>query len=296
MNNRGASLGLRVVVVGIILLVVLFAASTAFGFGFKNVFDQVKKLLGISSSQLEELQKLHNETERRRVERTSAIEERCDMLVEAAEFIKQGKYDDAIKKYLEYNKVYDEKVEGMIASCYGVNTPEQVKFRILNVLREKFFSLTFTKTFLELDEEGSKFDPKLYNNLISKQEFESAVSLAIMSASIKKEDYTTVDMLKEDYDNNYRLTDKDELNSDYINFLTGYFNIKKNKQLFCSYYIKDFNNIILFINGKLALFEYKDTNNPIFEAMDYKFVSVPYFDFKQICIDLHEPNRELFKV
>ncbi len=327
------SLSMTLVVVTISLLVVL-AVSLVVYYGFisrekgiissliDGVSEQVKGLAGLSKAG-EKAKRVELDIEAKE-EKEKLEQDTVDMrklLIDAIGDIKNGKYDDAVDKYIAYyneceklsveyyKKFYERQEEGIVTRLlfrewtppegqarpvwvgYGCGAigKKGVRFRILNALREKFF------TSIKSNGKEPVYDTNKIEKIgITKEEFKSSIILVGIAGYISRGNFDKALSYQKNYKKNYENNEVDELNNWYYLSISFYRFIKTlygqlpSSDPFCVGTIKDSDNIKNYINKefrKVETVDYMESKGIVdFNALDYyQFVKIPYEDIRVVC-------------
>ena len=90
MNKKG-EFGLGKLAGWLLILAFVVAIIMARGFLWKKATTYAKELVDLPSGELEELKRIRNESQAKRIAKDEAIERNCKLLEEAAGFIKKCK-------------------------------------------------------------------------------------------------------------------------------------------------------------------------------------------------------------
>lgn len=270
MNRKGdTSSGFWIILVVIFLIIVFIATSGSFGMFFKQVTDSVKGLLGFSTGQIDELkqQAIREADTAKDIARHERKAYLSNISTDAFNFLKDSKYDEAIDKYILYLKECKDEKE--VIAC---GLPQDViKFRILNVLREKAFVEVTNK------KQVSGYNADILSGIITEEEFSSAITL------VKSAGYTNISAFEDaqkslnEYFKNYP-GDKNELNFKYSNLLGYYLVIKRDERT-------DLTTCKVAIHFLYDIAEYakKDADSLVLKSFSYQFLGNPRQEVNAVC-------------
>ena len=280
MNKTGAG-NMWWIVGAIIALFALGIMILIVGGGLRAGWSDIKEALGIPSKHIEALKGTIPEVKKMEKEADIILQ----FLIDAAEYIKDGKYDDAIKQYVMYYKKC-EKHKWVGYGCgIAAGMKEGIKFRVLNALREKYFKNPELKI--------SKSDLDSTSTIgINKEEVNCAVLLAKLAANVEKGNDKNIVSYAKDYTNNCIGKDKNEFSTLYWEVVSRYGSGHLSPKSFvsgmplCNDALRYSKDLINKANGYLRVFE---TNTGIwkdkveFTVSDYQFLEIPSKRINNAC-------------